>query len=87
MTDLRSAADKIANAAKAEGARIDQIDAGLCESGDAIMFYCYAAGRTFTASTSLPFTVKADGEFLSREWGEALVRLLPASILSDAVSV
>lgn len=85
MTDLRSAGEKIASAARAESARIDQVDATLCESGDAIVFYAYAGDRTFIASTSLPFVVKADGEFLSSEWGEALRQLLPASILAENV--
>lgn len=87
MTDLRSAADKIADAERAASARIDQIDTVLCESGDAILYYCYASGRMFTASMNLPFVVKADGEFLSKEWGEALVRLLPTPILAESVSV
>lgn len=87
MNDLRAAADKVANAAKAERARIDQVDAVLCESGDAIMFYCHAGNRTLTASMNLPFTVKAADEFLSKEWSEALVRLLPASIFAESVVV
>lgn len=87
MSDLRSAADKIARAAKADGARIDQIDTVLCESGDVIMFYSYAGDRAFMASMNLPFVVKSEDEFLSREWGEALVRLLPAAILADSVNV